>query len=179
MDLENLVRYLGVTIMIVGLVLSGLGIYLPTPDETIEHVSEFDQEYAEENNQDHFRVPFTDNSDENVTAEDVHTVYTSEDLSNETLQTFRTNIDSSDSFSVSEGNLTDYTQRFVVVFEDGSQHVYEGENDGLYPPRIALLGMISAFLGFMTYASMRKSQNNVPKGVSKSEDSRWEYEVKD
>lgn len=179
MDLPNLVRYLGIMILIAGLATFGLGMYLPTPDATIEHVSEFDQEYAEENNQDRFRVPFADNSNENLTAEDIHTVYNSENLSDETLQKFQRNIDSSNSFSVSEGNLTDYTQRFVVEFEDGSQHVYEGEADGFYPPRITLLGMISAFLGFMTYTSMRKSQNSTPKGVRESEDSRWEYELKD
>lgn len=176
MELTDLVRYLTIIIVVSGLVTFGFGMYLPTPDPSINYVSEFDQEYAQENNQEGgFRVPFSD-QDQNLTAENIHTTYSSENLSDETVETFRSNVESGGSFSVSEGNVTDYTGRFILTFDDGSQHVYEGTPDGLYPPRVTLLGLISAFIGFMAYLSVRKTKNNTPDGLVESDESRWEYD---
>lgn len=180
MELPDLVRYLTIIIMVGGLITFGFGMYLPTPDPSINYVSEFDQEYAQENNQEGgFRVPFSDNQNQNLTAEDIHKTYSSENLPNETMETFRSNIESGETFSVSEGNVTDYTGRFILTFDDGSQHVYEGSPDGLYPPRVTLLGLISAFIGFMAYSSVRKTRNNIPDGLVQSDESRWEYDFKE
>lgn len=178
MELSDIVRYLAIAIVITGLVTFGFGAYLSMPDPSIRYVSEFDHQYAQDNNEDYFRVPFT-GQDENLTAESIHTTYDSDDLSNETISVFQSNIESSQSFSVSEGNLTDYRGRFIVTVGDGSQHVYEGQSDGLYPPRIILLGLSSFLIGFMAYTSIRGTENNTPEGIEQSDDSRWEYDFKE
>ena len=180
MELPNLVRYLTIIITVSGLIIFGFGMYLPNPDASINYVSEFDQEYAQENNEENgLRIPFSDNQDKNLTAEDIHKTYSSEDFSNETMETFRSNIESGRTFSVSEGNVTQYIGRFILTFENGSQYVYEGSFDGLYPPRVALLRLISAIIGVMAYSSIRRTKNNIPDGLVESDETRWKYEFED
>jgi hypothetical protein len=115
---------------------------------------------------------------DNISASEVHKVHNMANASSEVKTKFMNNIESENAFYIEE-NQTDYIGTFIVEFEDGSQYVFEGESDGIYPPRVFLAGVIAITAGFLVRFSIRGIEKEIPDGVEPSDDNtEWEYNVK-
>jgi hypothetical protein len=177
-NLPKLVKRLGVFLLLLGFGLALAGVALPTPDAEVSYVQEFNENYAEENTDEFFDIPFI-GDENNITASEVHTVYDSSDYSNSTHSEFKNNINSNETFKVSEDDAEKFIGNFIIEFENGSKHVYKGDPNGIYPPTLLLGGIIAITMGIFTMISIRGIDSRFPEDIEEVDDGEWEYRIRD
>lgn len=179
-NLSKVLKYVGLAMLVLGIVITAIGIILPQPSVDVRYVSEFDQEYAQNNYDPGYTLPIIENVEEKErTPEEVHDVYTESSLNQTTTEALNRNIGSPIKFNVNSSDSEKIVGRFIFDKGDDELHVYEGERSGIYPPRLIIAGIFTLVAGGIVYRSMRVS-SKLPSMVKKSEeDEDWEFVIDD
>lgn len=144
----------------------------------VNHISEFNQTYAQEEDESIFDIIPSDDEDTDLEASDVHNTINHTEISSENADSLREIIDTDDNAKMeSTQNLG--LGRFIITFDDGSQHVFEATPDGFTPRNFIILGLILSVFGSLIYTNIRAAEEYVPDGLVEKEDDDWRYYIDD